>query len=146
MVLEFISAFLADRWYILLIAFVVLFLVIRIVKTVIKWVIVLAVLAGVIFYGASYKDQLLQIGTTVGGKVAEDAKAQALKLISDEAKDAQYKQNADGSFTVSTKSVKLTGKPGAGDVQLTFMNQTFTVKADEMLNALIEQAKKNAKM
>ncbi|UUZ84001.1 hypothetical protein LJK88_09690 [Paenibacillus sp. P26] len=138
------SAFLADRWYILLIALVVLFLVIKIVKTVVKWIIVLAVLAGLFFYGASYKDQLMNLGTTVGAKVAEEAKTQAFKAISEEAKEAQYKQNPDGSYTVSTKSVKLTGKPGSNDVQVTFMNQTFTIKADETLNVLIEQAKKNA--
>lgn len=128
----------------LLIALVLLFIVVRIVKTVVKWVIVLAIVAAVYFYGASYKDQLLELGTTVGARVADEAKTQAMKAVSDEMKEAQYKQNADGSYTVSTKSLKLNGKPGSADVQVTFMGQTFTVKADAAIQALIDQAKKNA--
>lgn len=142
--MDFLTAFLAERWYVIVAALIVLFLVIKIVKTVIKWVIVLAVVAGLFFYGASYKDQLLELGTTVGAKVVTEAKTQAMNAISEEVKDAKYMQNPDGSFTVSTKSVKVDGKPGAGDVQVTFMNQTFTVKVEGVVKNLIEQAKKNA--
>jgi len=146
MALDFLTAFLAERWYIILGALIVLFLVIKIVKTVIKWVIVLAIVAGLFFYGASYKDQLLELGTTVGAKVAAEAKTQAMNAISQEVKEAKYSQNADGSFTIMTKSVKVEGKPGAAEVQVTFMNQTFTVKVDDMVKTFIEQAKKNAGM
>lgn len=144
--MEFISSFLAERWFVIAGALLVLFLVVKIVKTVVKWVIVLAVLAGLFFYGASYKDQLMELGTTVGAKVAEEAKTQALKTIKDEMKDAQYKVNADGTFTVSTKSVKLEGKPGANEVKVSFMNQSFTMPLDTAMNALVEQAKKNSGM
>ncbi|MCU6796800.1 MULTISPECIES: hypothetical protein [Paenibacillus] len=137
--MDFITSFLQERWYIILLAIVILFVVVRIVKTVIKWVIVLAILAGLYFYGASYKDQLLNIGATVTTEV----KNQAIKVVSNEMKDAQYKQNADGSYTVTTKSLKVDGKPGASEVTVTFMNQTFTMKLDDMLKALIEQAKTN---
>ncbi|CAG7616355.1 hypothetical protein PAESOLCIP111_01896 [Paenibacillus solanacearum] len=146
MALDFLTAFLAERWYIILGALIVLFLVIKIVKTVIKWVIVLAIVAGLFFYGASYKDQLLELGTTVGAKVAAEAKTQAMNAIGQEVKEAKYSQNADGSFTIMTKSVKVEGKPGAAEVQVTFMNQTFTVKVDDMVKTFIEQAKKNAGM
>jgi len=140
--LDFIVPFLQERWFIVVAAIVVLFVVIRIVKTVIKWVLVLAILAGLFFYGASYKDQLLEIGSAV----TAEAKNQALKAISGEMKEAQYKQNPDGSFTVTTKSLKLEGKPGSNEVQVTFMNQTFTMKLDDVVNALIEQAKMNTKI
>ncbi|MDQ1912085.1 hypothetical protein RAC89_17000 [Paenibacillus sp. GD4] len=143
MVLEFIGSFLAERWYVIAAALIVLFLVIKIVKTVIKWVIVLAVLAGLFYYGASYKDQLLELGSTVGAKVATEAKTQAMKAMTDEVKDAKYQLNPDGTFTIATKSVKLEGKPGANEVKVTFMNQTFTLPLDAALNTLIEQAKKN---
>lgn len=140
--MDFIIPFLQERWFIVVAAIVVLFVVIRIVKTVIKWVLVLAILAGLFFYGASYKDQLLEIGSAV----TAEAKNQALKAISGEMKEAQYKQNPDGSFTVTTKSLKLEGKPGSNEVQVTFMNQTFTMKLDDVVNALIEQAKTNTKI
>jgi hypothetical protein len=137
--LDFISSFLQERWYIILAVIILLFIVIGIVKTVIKWVIVLALLAGLYFYGASYKDQLLNIGTAVTTEV----KNQAIKVITGEMKDAQYKLNADGTYTVSTKSARLDGVPGSNEVKVTFLNQTFNMKLDDVLNAVIEQAKKN---
>ncbi|MFE5323974.1 hypothetical protein ACFQ88_35390 [Paenibacillus sp. NPDC056579] len=140
--MDFIVPFLQERWFIIVAAIVVLFVVIKIVKTVIKWILVLAILAGLFFYGANYKDQLLEIGTAVTAEV----KNQAIKTISGEMKEAQYKQNADGTFTVTTKSLKLEGNPGSNEVKVTFMNQTFTMKMDEVVNALIEQAKMNTKM
>lgn len=142
--MDFISTFLAERWFVIAAALVILFIVIAVVKTVIKWVIVLALLAGLFFYGASYKEQLLELGSTVGAKVAEEAKAQAMSVIAEEAKDAKYTVHPDGSYTVTTKSVKLDGRPGESSVQVTFMNQTFTWNLDDMTKALIEQAKKNA--
>ncbi|MCR8629916.1 hypothetical protein [Paenibacillus radicis (ex Xue et al. 2023)] len=142
MELDFLVSFLQERWFIIVGAIVVLFLVVRILKTVVKWVIVLAVLAGLFFYGASYKDQLLDIGAAV----STEAKNQAVKAFSNEMKEAQYKQNSDGTFTVTTKSLKLDGNPSSNEVKVTFMNQTFTMKMDEAVNALIEQAKKNTKL
>lgn len=140
--MDFVMSFLQDRWFVIVAAIVILFIVIKIVKTVIKWVIVLAVLAGLFFYGASYKEQLLNIGTAVTAEV----KNQAVKAVTGEMKEAEYKLNPDGSFTVTTKSVRLDGKPGSNEVKVTFMNQTFTMKVDDVLNGLIEQAKKNAKL
>ncbi|WP_282940709.1 hypothetical protein [Paenibacillus sp. RC67] len=140
--MDFLVPFLQERWFIIVAAIVVLFLVIKIVKTVVKWVIVLAVIAGLFYYGANYKDQLMDMGTAV----TAEAKNQAIKAISGEMKDAQYKQNPDGTFTVTTKSLKLEGNPGSNEVKVTFMNQTFTMKMDDVVNALIEQAKKNTKI
>ncbi|WP_249861752.1 hypothetical protein [Paenibacillus konkukensis] len=134
--------FLEERWFVVVAAIVVLFIVVKIVKTLVKWIIVLAVIAGLFFYGASYKDKLMEIGTAV----TAEAKAQAIKTISGEMKDAQYKQNPDGTFTVTTKSLRIDGNPGANEVKVTFMNQTFTMKMDDVVNALIEQAKKNTKI
>ncbi|UQZ86194.1 hypothetical protein SK3146_05487 [Paenibacillus konkukensis] len=139
---NFIMTFLEERWFVVVAAIVVLFIVVKIVKTLVKWIIVLAVIAGLFFYGASYKDKLMEIGTAV----TAEAKAQAIKTISGEMKDAQYKQNPDGTFTVTTKSLRIDGNPGANEVKVTFMNQTFTMKMDDVVNALIEQAKKNTKI
>lgn len=141
---EFLTEFMAQRWYVIAGALVILFLVIKLVKTVIKWVIILAIVAAVYFYGASYKDQLLEYGSALGTKVAADVKNQALKTVTEEAKEAKYTQNPDGTFTVKTKSVRIDGKPGASDVQVTFMNQTFTLKVDDVLKRFIEQAKTGA--
>jgi hypothetical protein len=116
--------FIQDRWFVVLGAIIALFIVVRLVKTVVKWVLIIAVIAGLYYYGASYKDQLLELGTTVGAQAATE--------------------NPDGTFTVMTKSVRLDGKPGDSDVKVTFMNSTFTVKMDDVIKPLVDQAKKNA--
>lgn len=141
-------AFAQDRWYLIVAALVVLFIVMRIVKTVVKWVIVLAVLAVIVVYGANYKDKLQSVGASltasVGEKVASEASAKALQAFKDEAKDAKFKANSDGSFTITTKSLKVEGKPGDSDVAVTFLGQTFRIKADAAVKAFIEQAKANS--
>ncbi|PZE21281.1 hypothetical protein [Paenibacillus xerothermodurans] len=135
--MDVVMSFVQERWFIIAAAVVLLFVVLHIVKTVIKWVIVLAVLAGLYFYGASYTDQLLDIGTAVSAEV----KNQAVKAFAAEMQHAQYKHNADGTYTVTTKSLKLEGSPGSNEMRVTFMDQTFTIKADAAVQALIEQAK-----
>lgn len=144
--MEAMLPFLQERWYVVALAVVVLFVVVRIVKTVVKWFIIVAVVAALWFYGASYKDKLMEIGTTAVNSAVNEVKDQAVKAIAEEAKQAQYKMNPDGTFTVMTKSVKVEGKPGSSEVKITFMNQTFTMNADGAINALIEQAQKNSKM
>ncbi|WP_248927862.1 hypothetical protein [Paenibacillus hamazuiensis] len=142
--MDFIMPFLQDRWYVVAAVIIVFFIVAKIVKTVVKWVIIAALLAGLWFYGASYKDKLMELGSTAVSSAVNQAKEQALGAIASEAKDAQYKVNPDGTFTISTKSLKVEGKPGTSEVKVTFMNQSFTMNADAAVNALIEQAKKNA--
>lgn len=136
------STFLADRWYVLLIAFLVLVIVVKLVKTVVKWVLILVIAAGVLYYGYNYTDNLEKLTKTVTAAVSETAKEQALKLMVEEAKDAAYKDNGDGSFTITTKSIRIDGKAGAGEVEVTFLKQTFKVKA-ETIQAFIDEARKN---
>jgi hypothetical protein len=144
--MDFIMPFLQERWYVIAIVVIVIFLVVRIVKTFVKWVVILALLAGLWAYGASYKDKLMEMGATAISSAVNEAREQAVKAIANEAKEAQYKTNPDGTFTVMTKSVKVEGKPGSSEVKVTFMNQTFTMNADSVIQTLIEQAKKNSKM
>jgi uncharacterized membrane protein YcjF (UPF0283 family) len=137
------SAFLQDRWYVLVIALVVLILIVKLVKTVVKWVVILALLGGVYYYATNYTQQFDSIKTSIGEKVASTVKDQAIAAAKNEAKDAKYAKNADGSFTIKSKSVQVDGKPGANDVKVTFMGQTFTVKMDETVRAFIDSAKQN---
>ncbi|MCR8645302.1 hypothetical protein NV379_21835 [Paenibacillus sp. N1-5-1-14] len=134
-------SFLQDRWLLLLAAVIILIIVINIVKTVLKWVIVFAVIAGVVIYGVQYTDTL----TTVGTSVVNEIKSQAVKALGDDLKDAKYVANKDGSFEVSTKNLKIEGKAGSNELQVTFLGQTFKMEADTAVKALIEQAQANAK-
>ncbi|KIL42411.1 hypothetical protein SD70_00325 [Gordoniibacillus kamchatkensis] len=138
-------AFAQDRWYLLVGALVVLLLVVRVVKTVVKWVIIAALLVVLAIYGANYKDQLKSIGASVGQKVASEVSDQALKALKDEAKDAKFRTNADGTFTITSKSLQVAGKPGSDDVTVTFMGQTFHLSGSDTVKAFIEQAKANSK-
>lgn len=137
-------SFAQDRWYLLVAAIIILFIVIGIVKTVIKWIVVLVVVGALIVYGASYKDKIKDIGTSVVTQVGDEVKDKAISTLTAEAKEAQFKANPDGSFIVSTKSLKVEGKAGTDEVQVTFLGKTFKMSANAAVNAFIEQAKKNA--
>lgn len=136
--------FFQERWYLIVIAIIVLFIVVGIVKTVVKWVIVLLIIGAVVLYGANYKEKLQSVGASVASQVSGEIKDGAVKALTSEAKEAQFKANPDGSFLITTKNLKLEGKSGSSDVQVTFMNKTFTMNADGAVKAFIEQAKKNA--
>jgi hypothetical protein len=135
--------FLQDKWLIVIIAIVVLFLVMKVVKTFVKWIIVLAVVGFVLYYGSNYAGKLGDLKTTVGNVVAGEAKQQLTNAIVGEGKAAQYKKNADGSFTISTKNIKLEGKPGSDEAKVTFLGQSYTVSINKTIQKFIDQAKQN---
>jgi hypothetical protein len=138
-------SFVQDKWVILLVALVAVIVVISIVKTVAKWIIALVIVGAVIFYGANYTDSIKTIGSDIGNKVVNDMKDQAFKAFVNDVKDAKYEANKDGSFTVTTKNVKVEGKAGDKTVKVTILGQTFNMDADSAVLAFIEQAKKNTK-
>lgn len=135
--------FLEDRWYVVLIALAVILIVLKVVKTVVKWVLMIAVIAGVIYYGIQYTDKLDDITAGLTDTVVSTVKEQALKAIAGEATEAEYRANSDGTFTVETKSIRIDGKPGSSEVKVTFMGQSFSLKLDETVQKFIDQAKQN---
>ncbi|WP_040952911.1 hypothetical protein [Gorillibacterium massiliense] len=52
------TTFLQDRWYVAVIAVIVLFLIVKLVKTAVKWILVVVIAAAVLYYGYQYKDEL----------------------------------------------------------------------------------------
>ncbi|GFZ76876.1 hypothetical protein GCM10008018_22960 [Paenibacillus marchantiophytorum] len=137
--------FAQDRWYLIVAAIIVLFIVVGIVKTVVKWVVVLAIVGALVVYGASYKDKIKDIGASVVSQVGNEVTEKAVSTLTEEAKDAQFKANPDGSYLITTKSLKVEGKSGSDEVQVTFLGKTFKMNANAAINTFIEQAKKNAK-
>lgn len=137
-------SFAQDRWYLIVGAIIVLFIVIGIVKTVVKWVLVLVIVGALIVYGANYKDKIMDIGASVVSQVSDEIKDKAVSALTSEAKEAKFKANADGSFLITTKSLKVEGKSGSDEVQVTFLGKSFKMNANAAVNAFIEQAKKNA--
>lgn len=137
-------SFAQDRWYLIVGAIIVLFIVIGIIKTVVKWVLVLVIVGALIVYGANYKDKIKDIGASVVSQVSDEIKDKAVSALTSEAKEAKFKANADGSFLITTKSLKVEGKTGSDEVQITFLGKSFKMNANSAVNAFIEQAKKNA--
>lgn len=136
--------FFKDKWLFLLIALIALFIIVRIVKTVIKWLVVVVIIAGVIVYSGYSLEDLKSIGSTIGTKVAESVKEEAVTAMAGEAKDAKYTSNSDGTFTITTKNLELTGTPGGNEVKVSFRGTTLgTWKIDDAIQSLIDQAKKN---
>lgn len=142
-----LQGFVQDQWIIIAGAVIVLLLVVKLVKAAIKWAVILAIVAGLIVYGANYKDKLTSIKDAVvesaTAMVADNIKDQAAGAIRDEAKDAKFTSNADGSFTIKTKTIQVDGKPGLDTVKVTVAGQTFTMKIVDAVQTFIDQAKQN---
>ncbi|UJF32297.1 hypothetical protein [Paenibacillus hexagrammi] len=137
-------SFAQDRWYLLVAAIIALFIIMGIVKTIMKWILIVVIVGAVVVYGANYKDKLQTIGASVISQVGDEIKEKAVTTLKDEAKDAKFKANPDGSFVITTKSLQIEGKAGSEEVKVTFMGKTFTMNANAAVNAIVEQAKKNA--
>ncbi|WP_083676376.1 hypothetical protein MHI37_22725 [Paenibacillus sp. FSL H8-0548] len=134
------TAFFKEHWLVLVIALIVLFIIVRIVKTVLKWAIVAVIVIGLVVYSGYSMDDLKQIGT----KVADTVKQEAINAMVGEAKDATFVTNADGTFTVKTRNVELSGKPGDNEVAVSFRGtQLGKWEIDSTIQTVIDQAKKN---
>lgn len=134
------TAFFKEHWLVLVIALIVLFIIVRIVKTFLKWAIVAAIVLGIVVYSGYSMDDLKEIGS----KVADTVKQEAVNAMVGEAKDAAFVTNADGTFTVKTKNVELTGEPGANEVAISFRGTELGKwELDSTIQAFIDQAKQN---
>mgnify|MGYP001405694962 CR=1 FL=1 len=135
------KTFFEDNWLILALALVALFVIIGIVRTVVKWALVAIVVIGVIAYsGYSLEDV-----KSLGDKVADSVKQEAITAMAGEASEATYTKNSDGSFTVKTDNLELTGKPNAEEVEVKFRGTKIgSWKIDDTIRTLIDAAKSNS--
>ncbi|WP_169083731.1 hypothetical protein [Paenibacillus sp. PL91] len=134
------TAFFKEHWLVLVIALIVLLIIVRIVKTVLKWAIVAAIVLGIVVYSGYSMDDLKAIGTTA----VDTMKQEAVNAMVGEAKDATFVTNPDGTFTVKTKNVELTGEPGASEVSVSFRGTELgKLDMSSAIQAFIDQAKQN---
>ena len=133
-------AFVQEKWWIVLAAVVALAIVVSVVKTVVKWVLIAAIVGAVVMYGANYKEEL----TAVSDQLVADAKEQAIQAFVAQTLNAEYEAKDDGTFVVSTESVRVEGKEGSNEVTV-FWNgvKVGTFAIDATIEAALEQAKKN---
>ena len=131
-------AFVQEKWWVILAAVVALMIVVSVVKTVLKWVLVLAIVAGVLVYGANYKEEL----TAMSGQMLEEAKDQAFQALVSGAFDAEYESNADGTFAVFTESVRVEGAEGSNEVTVFWKGvKVGTFQIDATIEAFLNEAK-----
>lgn len=135
------TAFIKDNWLVLVIALVVLFLVIRIVKTMVKWAIVAVVVIGLVLYSGYTLDDVKSIGT----KVMDNVKEEALQAMVGDVSNATYTVNDDGTYTVKTNSIELKGEVGASEVQVSLHGAPYiTFQLEGVIQNFIDQAKQNS--
>ncbi|HZG84610.1 hypothetical protein [Paenibacillus sp.] len=131
-------AFVQEKWWIVLAAVVALAVVVSVVKTVIKWVLIAAIVGAVVLYGANYKEEL----TAVGDQLLVGAKEQAIEAFVAQTLNADYEAKSDGTFVVSTESVRVEGKEGSDEVTLYWNGvKVGTFQIDATIQAALEQAK-----
>ncbi|ALS26737.1 hypothetical protein ABEV74_06390 [Paenibacillus cisolokensis] len=134
------SRFFEENWFVLVIALILLLVIVGIVKTVVKWLLVAVVVIAVVVYSGYNLEDLKSIGE----KVTDTVKQEALNAMVGEALNATYIENGDGTFTVKTDNLELQGVLGENEVKVSFRGAPLgTWKIDDTIRDLIDKAKQN---
>jgi hypothetical protein len=138
--------FLKENWLVIVVALVVLLMVINFVKTVIKWVLVLIIAAFIIIYsGISLKD-ISGALTSVTDQAVNLSKDQVVNMLKNEAKEAKWTQNSDGTYTITTKNLEVVGTPGKDKVKISSHGVSLGEwSMNDTITAFIQEAKRNNK-
>ncbi|RED57211.1 hypothetical protein [Cohnella lupini] len=142
--------FLKDHWLVVVIAIVAIFLIMKVVKTVLKWVLVAAIILGIATYGGysveDIKSRVSEEIGAIGDMVSAEAKDQAIKAMAGEASEATYVDNADGSYSIKSTNLELTGVPNSGEVTVKFHDAPLgTWKMEGAVREFVAQARASAK-
>lgn len=138
--------FLKQNWLVIVVALVVLLLIVNLVKTVVKWALVLLIAAFIVIYsGISLKD-IGDAVNTVKDQAVEYSKNEVLNAMKSEAKEAKWTQNGDGTFTITTPNLEVTGTPGSDKVTVVFRGVSLGEwKMSDTLEVFVQEAQKNSK-
>lgn len=143
-------SYLQSNWYIIAIALIVILIIVKVVKTVVKWLLIVLIVLGLAFYSGYTLDDIKQFGTNVvtdgvselkeiGSKVSDSVKQQAIDTMLKEGQSATYKANGDGTYTVTTDSIKITGTVGAEEVEVSVKGApAFKVQLNETIEKFIK--------
>ncbi|OPA80005.1 hypothetical protein BVG16_04430 [Paenibacillus selenitireducens] len=141
---EVIMQFLKENWMLLAVAIVVLFVVVSFLKTVMKWVIVIGIVLGVALYSGYTIDDLNKVVTTVKDDALQTMKDQAMNAMIKEAKNAEFTQHKDGTYSIKTDNLEITGKKNADKVKVSFHGVSLGEMSmnDSTVKAFLDEAKK----
>ncbi|WP_025691944.1 hypothetical protein [Paenibacillus zanthoxyli] len=137
------SQFIRENWLVIVIALVLLFAVVNLVKTVLKWAIVIVIVAGLLVYSGVTIDQIGNAVSKVKEETVGTLKNEAQQVMLKEAQDAVYTANSDGTFTITTPNIEVTGKAGEDKVIVTFRGVSLGQwSVNEPVKSFIEEARK----
>ena len=139
--LERITIFLQDKWFVVLIALIALFVIIKIVNTVLKWILVLAIVIGLVAYGANYTGTIKDIS----GQIMNYTLDEVTKMVLGSSEAGEYREQEDGTFTIESSLFTIHGKKGSNEITVEFRGQTFTVKLNNPLQKYIEEVRTGAR-
>jgi hypothetical protein len=141
--------FLQDHWVMVAVAIVAIFVIMNLVKTVLKWVLVIAIIVGIVAYAGYSIDDIQALGTKVSevsDAATKEAKDQAIKAMAGEASQATYVNNADGSYSITTTNLELSGIPNSGKVTVKFRGISLgTWDMEGAVRDFVLQARASAK-
>lgn len=134
--------FAIDHWVIIAAAIVVMILIVKLVKTLTKWVLVAAIVIGLAVYGGYSVNDLKEVGTKVSSALLDEA----ITSMAGEAKDAKYTLHDDGTYTVTSDHLTLSGVVNSGEVKVTYRGVTFpAVPMDGAVREFVVQAREASK-
>lgn len=108
------------NWLYILIGLVVLFVLLNVVKTLVKWLIIVVIVVALLIYSGISLDQVRNTVTHVKDGAVGTLKNEALDMMVKEAKDAQYTSNIDGTFSVTSSNLEVTGRSDSDTVKVSF--------------------------
>lgn len=139
------TEFLKENWLVIVVALVILFLVLNFVRTVVKWALVMVIAAFIVIYSGITLKDIGEAVTTVKEQALDISKTEALNMMKNEAKEAQITQNPDGSFTITTPNLEVTGQAGSDKVKVSFRGVSLGEwSMNDTLEAFIQEAKRNS--
>lgn len=132
-------AFVEEQWWVILIAAALLIIVIKVVKALVKWLIVAAIIIALFLYGMNYEPLRDAVGS-----VAEYTIDMALQAMPGEAEQAVYSSAEDGTYTVESDNIKLTGSHDSDKVTVYFRGLKIAeVSVTDVIEAYIQTARGN---
>lgn len=139
------TEFLQENWLVIVVALVILFLVLNFVKTLVKWALVLVIAAFIIIYSGITLKDIGDAVTTVKDQAVSISQSEAMNMMKNEAKEAKFTKNADGSFTIKTPNLEVNGTPGSDKVKVMFRGVSLGEwSVNSTLESFIQEAKQNS--
>ena len=135
--------FLKQNWLVIAIALIVLFIVLNVVRTVIKWALAVLIIVGLLVYSGISLDKIGEVVTTVKEETVDTIKRSA-EHDDEEAKEAKYTSNEDGTYSIKAPNLELKGSAGSEEVEVTFRGVSVGKwDINDTIQSFIDDAKSN---